>query len=385
MEYAKRFTLTVIIGVLLFSFIPGKAKACVDFHPPAASVIIVIDSSLTNFCIRVINLHLFGGGPGAWCTCAISNYTDSLDIYYAAFVDSATTNPVIGFAPWGRLSDSDTAWASHGGGGNWNGFVAEVTSSALLAGHAVDLLIYGKVPVGWTYNVADSAFTFINLGTDEWDPSGTTLAQTHNDITALPALGGVQFVQNLPLDTMFTSTNYPEAMDDVLAVNDTDPTTNINVSANDTDPDGNLDPTTVAVIGTLSNGGTVVADGAGGIDYTPGIAGEDSINYSICDDGGLCDTAQLKITVTVGIQNISSDPQLNVYPNPFSKQVVFSVKGRIEDMKLVLYNSLGQVQRDVEKSNVNSIVIQRDQLPKGLYTYKWTVGSTTYGGKLVIK
>ncbi len=386
MKNFTKFTLVLIAGALLISFNPQKTKACVDFHPPQTQVIILIDSTLTNFCIRVINLHLFGGGPGAWCTCAISNFTDSLDIYFAAFMDSGTTNPVVGFAPWTRNFDSDSAWSNSGGGGTWNGFVAEVTSSGLLAGLAVDLLIYGKVPAGWTYNIADSSFSLINVGTDEWDPTATTLANTHNSISMLAPVGGIFYVATLTLDTSVTSTNYPDATDDVLTVFDTDPTTNIDVSANDSDVDGNLDATTVTVIGMLSNGGAAVADGFGGIDYTPGAVGTDSINYSICDAGGLCDSAQLKITVNLapGIGSISQNRDLRVYPNPFSDQVNFTLIGKTEDMKLILYNSLGQTIKELQIAGTNSLVIRRDQLPEGIYTYQWTVGNNTYVGKLFV-
>jgi gliding motility-associated-like protein len=71
---------------------------------------------------------------------------------------------------------------------------------------------------------------------------------------------------------------------------------------NDFDIDGNLDPTSVAIIGGPSNGVAVVDSVTGEITYTPNVGwfGVDTIFYMVCDSGVvpiLCDTSYIVINV----------------------------------------------------------------------------------------
>ncbi|WP_146591644.1 Ig-like domain-containing protein [Puniceibacterium confluentis] len=72
-------------------------------------------------------------------------------------------------------------------------------------------------------------------------------------------------------------------------------TTNIPVLFNDSDPDG--DPFTITSL-TAANG-TVTDNGDGTVAYTPndGFLGDDTVSYTITDDGGLSDSAVLIVTV----------------------------------------------------------------------------------------
>ncbi len=75
----------------------------------------------------------------------------------------------------------------------------------------------------------------------------------------------------------------------------------IDVVANDTDVDGNLDPTTVTVTITPSQGTIAgINPATGEITYQPDpdFNGTDSFTYRVCDTGGLCDTATVTVTVT---------------------------------------------------------------------------------------
>ena len=96
----------------------------------------------------------------------------------------------------------------------------------------------------------------------------------------------------------------PLAQDDHTSIPEDSPVT-VNVSGNDTDLDGNLVPGSVNVIpGGGPSNGTFSIGGGGNITYTPDpdFFGNDTITYSICDDGipapAYCDTAMLIITVT---------------------------------------------------------------------------------------
>jgi len=76
----------------------------------------------------------------------------------------------------------------------------------------------------------------------------------------------------------------------------------VDVLGNDTDPDGDLDPNSVQVTIDALNGTTSRDPLTGAITYTPdaGFSGSETIEYEVCDLTGLCDTAQLLITVNSG-------------------------------------------------------------------------------------
>jgi len=81
----------------------------------------------------------------------------------------------------------------------------------------------------------------------------------------------------------------------------------IDVVANDSDPEGNLDPATVTVLTGPANGATSVDPVTGEVTYTPdpGFSGTDTFTYEVCDDQGLCDTAD--VTVVVGEQPVAAN------------------------------------------------------------------------------
>ena len=83
---------------------------------------------------------------------------------------------------------------------------------------------------------------------------------------------------------------------------------NIDAAGNDSDPDGNLDPTTTTVTTSPSNG-ALVNNGDGTFSYTPDptFSGVDTFTYQICDIDGLCDTAEVTITVSE-VQPVNSPP-----------------------------------------------------------------------------
>ncbi|MCP4425025.1 MAG: tandem-95 repeat protein [Chloroflexi bacterium] len=102
-----------------------------------------------------------------------------------------------------------------------------------------------------------------------------------------------------------TPTNDPPiAGDDADTTAEEDTAVITDVLLNDGDVDGNLDPTTVTVTVSPSNGSTSVNTLNGNVTYTPDLNfnGIDNYDYLVCDDGVpppvMCDTATVTITVT---------------------------------------------------------------------------------------
>ncbi len=110
---------------------------------------------------------------------------------------------------------------------------------------------------------------------------------------------GFQTDQGLCFFTFTPGTAAPDAQSDSAQTTPGTPVT-IDVAANDSDPDANLDPTTVSIDTAPLNGGAVPGPAAGSVTYTPGpgFEGVDIFVYSICDTGGLCDTAAVTVTVS---------------------------------------------------------------------------------------
>ncbi len=105
--------------------------------------------------------------------------------------------------------------------------------------------------------------------------------------------------------------------DALIAVNDTITIppglpSNVPVLDNDSDLDGNIDPTSVVLIGVPpATQGTVTVNPDGSLTFVPatGFAGTvDPFDYQVCDDGtpmpGLCDTA----TVYIIVESINNNP-----------------------------------------------------------------------------
>ncbi len=90
----------------------------------------------------------------------------------------------------------------------------------------------------------------------------------------------------------------PLANDDSVTTPEDTPAI-FNVLANDSDVDGNLNPGSVTVLSGPSNG-TLVNNSNGNFTYTPAanFNGADSFSYKVCDSDGVCDTADVAITVT---------------------------------------------------------------------------------------
>jgi large repetitive protein len=150
-----------------------------------------------------------------------------------------------------------------------------------------------------------------------------TAGPTHGGVTIDPLTGAVTYTPtanyngadsftyqvcdtSIPaLCDTATATLTVTAVDDApvangdFAATPEDTATVIDVVINDTDADGNLDPTSVVVVGSPAHGSTVVDPVTGAITFTPtaNYNGPDSLVYQVCDTTTLCDTATILLIV----------------------------------------------------------------------------------------
>jgi hypothetical protein len=73
----------------------------------------------------------------------------------------------------------------------------------------------------------------------------------------------------------------------------------VDVLDNDIDVDGTLNPASVTVTSGPANGSVTIDSASGAITYSPdaGFAGVDQFVYEVCDDGGACATATVRVSV----------------------------------------------------------------------------------------
>lgn len=93
--------------------------------------------------------------------------------------------------------------------------------------------------------------------------------------------------------------NQPPTAQDDTAVTDENASVEVAVLNNDSDPDGELNPASVMVEAAPANGVAEVDPVFGSITYKPKdqFAGSDSLQYSVADDAGATDQAQVDILV----------------------------------------------------------------------------------------
>lgn len=130
--------------------------------------------------------------------------------------------------------------------------------------------------------------------------------------------------------TSVYATDPPNAVDDIAITNE-DSQLPIDVLDNDTDPQGNIDPTSVKIVGPAIYGTISVNSFSGLVIYTPApnYNGTDYFVYEVCDTDGLCDQAFVSITI-----NPINDTVIVVddnYSTKVNKAITFNILNNDSD------------------------------------------------------
>lgn len=73
------------------------------------------------------------------------------------------------------------------------------------------------------------------------------------------------------------------------------------------------------------------------------------------------------LCINTGIEGLSNTSDISIYPNPFSTQTTLLSNKVLKDATLNIYNSLGQELKRVKNISGQTITINRNNLPSGLY------------------
>ena len=88
----------------------------------------------------------------------------------------------------------------------------------------------------------------------------------------------------------------------------------------------------------------------------------------------------------VETDNRPSLQETKVHPNPFVNETKFTFSSLIQEGKLIVYNSLGQIVNYISISNRRELVLERKHLETGIYIYAvFNQGSLMSKGKLAIE
>lgn len=81
----------------------------------------------------------------------------------------------------------------------------------------------------------------------------------------------------------------------------------------------------------------------------------------------------------------SEQNHLNIFPNPFSTCATLTSDKFFQNATLIIYNSLGQAVKQIDNFTGQSIILYRNNLPKGLYFVRLIQDGKTFStDKLVI-
>lgn len=69
----------------------------------------------------------------------------------------------------------------------------------------------------------------------------------------------------------------------------------------------------------------------------------------------------------LGVDDVNPITTIRFSPNPFKTELTINSDVNLENVTLKLYNSLGQIVKNIQNINGNQLVIDRDNLTSGLY------------------
>jgi hypothetical protein len=128
---------------------------------------------------------------------------------------------------------------------------------------------------------------------------------------------------------------------------------------------------TVSLIqGASFIGATAYLNAGDSLVYIPaaGVQGTDTLRYSVCDELGTCDTAQIFVTIlgpnNTGIVDVGL-PDLHLYPNPASSYLLVSYSSTIQAISITDMSGREVMQRDI---NNTAASVNIEALSAGVYT-----------------
>lgn len=132
-----------------------------------------------------------------------------------------------------------------------------------------------------------------------------------------------------------------------------------------------------------TNPTTIVS--SGGIQNTGGVQGTGGAVASTIATQTFSGGTETTLCLTSGVNDITEQPSVSIFPNPFSTQVTLYTDKYFNDVTLTVYNSFGQLVKQIKNISGQTVTIFRENLSSGVYFIRLTQGIKTISvNKLVI-
>ena len=103
--------------------------------------------------------------------------------------------------------------------------------------------------------------------------------------------------------------------------------------------------------------------------FTPTVSG----NYAVLiTENGCSDTSVCFNVFVVGLNASNNISSIRISPNPFSLKTIFQTDMIFESASLIVYNSIGQVVKEIQNISGSTFILDRDNLQSGVYFFRLT-------------
>ena len=92
-----------------------------------------------------------------------------------------------------------------------------------------------------------------------------------------------------------------------------------------------------------------------------------------------------RITNNAGIHELTDNETISVHPNPFITSTTLHTNKILKDASLTVYSTFGQQVKRINNISGQTVALDRDRLPAGIYLIRLTQGATSFSGRLIIK
>jgi hypothetical protein len=83
-------------------------------------------------------------------------------------------------------------------------------------------------------------------------------------------------------------------------------------------------------------------------------------------------------TTTSGTEELKIQNSISIFPNPLKIETTIYANTVLKNATLIIYNSLGQIAKQLNNISGESILIKRDNLPAGLYVVQLIQDQKTF-------
>ncbi|HQF27623.1 MAG TPA: T9SS type A sorting domain-containing protein [Bacteroidia bacterium] len=98
------------------------------------------------------------------------------------------------------------------------------------------------------------------------------------------------------------------------------------------------------------------------------------VNQGSTGSSGSVGVDEVSFVNLTGLNNLSYENKISIYPNPFTQTTKIRLDQKLNDASLSIYNSVGQLVKQLKNISSQEVTLQRDNLPSGMYSVHLSAG-----------